>query len=497
MLSVCLIIKNEEKNIGRCLNSVKDIADEIIVVDTGSTDNSIEIAKSYTSKVYNYTWNEDFSAARNESIKYATKEYILILDADEELHSEDATTLIKLIKENPDKEGFYFNLINIINKKETGKSVVFRLFKNNEAYRFEGKIHEQIIGSILKDNSSNALLKTYVRINHYGYDYTKTNLLKKFERNIAILNSYDNFKKDGYYYYSLGNEYARIKNYDIALENYKKALEYKYYGLNIYYPYLVMNICKILMEKKEYIQCIDYIKLNLINMKNFKDLYFYLYLSYIAINKFTFAKDALLKYINCTNENYEYPSNNFDSNMDINSLLQQSDSYKIPHKNKLLSTVITITKSDAQVLNTIKSLNEISENIYVLYPNDVNINMSSIQSFGGKLIKVDNAKDLLKNLYKVYIQCNTTYLLFLNEDEILPLDSQSDLLDLLENNYSKKFNYILPIINVSTCKTEQENTINLLFKDNSIDTLEEFTDFYMSNERKTSEISILKFKEVH
>src|SRR3989338_5500840 len=82
-ISLCMIVKNEEKYLEQCLNSVKDIADETIIVDTGSTDKTKEIAKKFKARVFDFKWSDDFSEARNESLKHATKEWILVLDADE------------------------------------------------------------------------------------------------------------------------------------------------------------------------------------------------------------------------------------------------------------------------------------------------------------------------------------------------------------------------------------------------------------------------------
>lgn len=84
-ISLCMIVKNEEKVLSKCLESVQGIVDEIIIVDTGSTDKTLDVAKKYTDKIYYFDWISDFSAARNESLKYANSDYILILDADEYL----------------------------------------------------------------------------------------------------------------------------------------------------------------------------------------------------------------------------------------------------------------------------------------------------------------------------------------------------------------------------------------------------------------------------
>ena len=95
-LSLCMIIKDEELVLDRCLKSIYDAVDEIIIVDTGSTDNSKNICKNYTENIYDYIWNDDFSAARNFSFEKATKDYILWLDADEIIDEENKEKLLNL-----------------------------------------------------------------------------------------------------------------------------------------------------------------------------------------------------------------------------------------------------------------------------------------------------------------------------------------------------------------------------------------------------------------
>lgn len=97
-ISLCMIVKDEEDVIGRCLDCVKDIMDEIIIVDTGSTDRTKEIVSAYTSNIYDFEWIDDFSAARNYSFSKATKDYIMWLDADDVLLSKDIIKLKNLKK---------------------------------------------------------------------------------------------------------------------------------------------------------------------------------------------------------------------------------------------------------------------------------------------------------------------------------------------------------------------------------------------------------------
>ena len=98
-ISLCMIVKNEEDVLKRCLTSVKSVVDEIIIVDTGSTDSTKKIAKEFTDKIYYFKWIDDFSKARNYAFSKATKEYILWLDADDVILPEDIE-LMKILKED-------------------------------------------------------------------------------------------------------------------------------------------------------------------------------------------------------------------------------------------------------------------------------------------------------------------------------------------------------------------------------------------------------------
>src|SRR5690625_3043001 len=95
-ISLCMIVKNEEDVLERCLDSVKNLVDEINIIDTGSTDRTVEIAKEYTDRVYHFEWTGKFKDARNESFRHATKDYILYLDADDVLLEEDKEKFMKV-----------------------------------------------------------------------------------------------------------------------------------------------------------------------------------------------------------------------------------------------------------------------------------------------------------------------------------------------------------------------------------------------------------------
>ncbi|MBU4009168.1 MAG: glycosyltransferase family 2 protein, partial [Proteobacteria bacterium] len=180
LISVCLIAKNEEKYIDQCLSSVKKIADEIIFVDTGSTDKTVEIARKYTDKIYVHPWNDSFSEARNHYLEYATGEWIFQIDADEELVKEDIPIVSKAVQDGT----IDAVMVQIVSKLREGKSEslhsVERIFRNNKQIHYEGRVHNRLVGI------KNA--KVYpIRLMHYGYDLGQTQSKKKFERTVRLL----------------------------------------------------------------------------------------------------------------------------------------------------------------------------------------------------------------------------------------------------------------------------------------------------------------------
>lgn len=147
-LSVCLIVKNEQDVIARCLDCVKKFADEIVVADTGSTDNTRDIVKEYTSKVYDFEWCDDFSSARNFAFGMAEGDLVMWLDADDVITDENCEK-IKTLKQNfadydmavlPYAAGFDGETPTFVYNRE-------RIFRRSAGYRFEGAVHEAVVPS--------------------------------------------------------------------------------------------------------------------------------------------------------------------------------------------------------------------------------------------------------------------------------------------------------------------------------------------------------------
>lgn len=182
-VSLCMIVKNEEKFLPQCLNSVKDFVDEMIIVDTGSTDRTMEIAESFGAKVYQHPWQNDFSLHRNQSLSYATGEWIFILDADEEMVREDLDKL-RLALCIPDTN---ILSISVHNKHtRTGEFTSFlpsvRLWRRKLNLRYEGIVHNE-----LRLPASEPILRVDARLIHYGYGLDWTEMTKKIARSKELL----------------------------------------------------------------------------------------------------------------------------------------------------------------------------------------------------------------------------------------------------------------------------------------------------------------------
>lgn len=221
LLSVCLITKNEEKNLEQCLSSVKPVADEIIVVDTGSTDKTLEIAQKFTDKIYSFEWVDDFSAARNFALDKAQGEFILSIDADEFLLNHNL--LIETLKNAKNTTGGW--LVNVISEHlnrygqlEKMHSLLLRLFRNHPEIRFYGEIHEQVINNILKLNLK--IENSPITFIHTGYNLDENSKQQKHLRNLRLIQKSLENNPDNLY---LLNHLA--KTY-MALENKNEAIKY-------------------------------------------------------------------------------------------------------------------------------------------------------------------------------------------------------------------------------------------------------------------------------
>ncbi|EPY2275027.1 tetratricopeptide repeat-containing glycosyltransferase family 2 protein [Clostridium sporogenes] len=216
-ISLCMIVKNEEITLERCLNCAKDFVDEIIIVDTGSTDKTKEIAKKFTDKIYDFEWIQDFAAARNFSFSKATKEYIFYLDADDIILEEDQKKLKKL-KSNLDRSIDSVTMFYNLNLNKDGIPALSyrrnRLVKRENNFKWYGRVHNylQVYGNIFDSDIGIVHDKVKPRDSDRNL-----NIYKKM-----IEENYEFSPRDVFYY---SNELYDHKLYEEAIEQYKKLLE--------------------------------------------------------------------------------------------------------------------------------------------------------------------------------------------------------------------------------------------------------------------------------
>lgn len=265
-ISLCTIVKNEEHTLPQCLESAKDLVDEMIVIDTGSTDRTVEIAEQLGAKVYHFEWCDDFASARNEAFKYVRGEWILVLDADEVLNSAVIPQLQQAIK---GENNLVVNLLrHEVGAAQSPYSLVSRLFRCHPAIKFTRPYHALIDDSVreilTRESYWRVVNLSEVAILHYGYQVEAIASLDKYTRARVMMEKFlDTHPNDPYVcsklgalylqtdslkngikflkqglksnlaeppilfeiYYSLGNAYHRQQDQERAKHNYQKAIE--------------------------------------------------------------------------------------------------------------------------------------------------------------------------------------------------------------------------------------------------------------------------------
>ncbi len=187
-VTLCMIVKNEEENLSRCLRSARRWVDQMVVVDTGSTDRTVEIARRFGAEVYAFAWKDDFAAARNEALKHARGDWVLQLDADHELFWNPDFDLKETLRNSPHQLGFIFSEKSVINGREVASLNRLLLFRNLPGLQYRGKIHESPYHFLKEYADQRGFRQPFGRLDdlwvkHTGYQDTE----RKLKRNLAIL----------------------------------------------------------------------------------------------------------------------------------------------------------------------------------------------------------------------------------------------------------------------------------------------------------------------
>jgi glycosyltransferase involved in cell wall biosynthesis len=246
-----MIVKNEEAVLARCLDCIKDIVDEIVIVDTVSKDRTKEIALQYTEKVYDFQWIDDFAAARNFSFSKGTSEWLMWLDADDIIDKQNQKTLLDL------KNKLHtYTQDTIVTKYEVSfdndgnlelASLRERIVKKNRNFKWIGKVHETIANT--GDN--------FIIINDFSIKHQKEKPAYPSERNLNIYKKMieENIELDGRDLYHLAVEYLNINYYLEAIKYFNKSIEKDLVrGL---YTQAIIYLCECYIQTNQYEKSID------------------------------------------------------------------------------------------------------------------------------------------------------------------------------------------------------------------------------------------------
>lgn len=415
-ISACLITKNEEKTIESCLGSFKDIVDEIIVIDTGSTDNTIEIAKRLGSSIFHYKWDDNFSNPRNYALEKVTGDWVIFLDADEYFTTGTRRNVLKVINEihrnNKSVNALVIRRFNIDNSDGKVKTIdyMLRIFRNNKKIKYVGKIHENVQNDG-KPMEYFVVPEDTIAIKHTGY--SKNIIKEKAERNLQLLlSNLTNGLDDKMTYIYLSDCYLELENYDKAIEfaNLFIFTRQVTFGYNVK-PYI--NIITAMIKKgQRKTEVLHEIDRALNKFPNHPEFYRFSGIMYLLENSYSNALNAFKKSII-----YHFQYDSVETN-NMSSYL-----YEVYY----FMALINIEKGDfIKALDfLVKSLNE----------NPFNKNSFDYLI---KLIKDEDTKDIILLLRNIYNEQNEKDLEFLIRN--LSSHKIGKVLLFYNNKWTKEFN---------------------------------------------------------
>lgn len=298
LLSVGMMVKDEEKYLERCLEALRPILDaissELIIVDTGSQDRTVEIAKKYTDKVYFHKWNNNFGEMRNTVLKYAKGEWFFFLDADEII--DDYQDIIDFFKTDRHRKAnaAFFMLKNLAienDERNYGYNYALRFFRRDKDFHFKGAVHEQPVFKMpVAQIKASAI--------HYGYVKDDSQLMEyKYQRNVEILKQELNKDPNNiYYWFQLAQSYGMYgdidKSHDAILKAYSLMKAQKKY-----YMYIAAFMAKSYFTKKVYRQAIEVAEEACKVKDGHVDLLYYIAVSHYELGNYRLALKKFERYL--------------------------------------------------------------------------------------------------------------------------------------------------------------------------------------------------------
>lgn len=221
-ISLCMIVKNESRFLADCLDSARSVCRQMVVIDTGSEDQSVEIARSKGAEVYEHPWPGHFSEARNISLSYATGEWILILDGDEILNESTLDELKTITSSASNTDAYEFEIVNFSTEEASLESAHYqrqvRLFRNSREHRYAGLIHNQLVNTETNTTLEGQFLP--IQVFHYGYIPSVWSAQNKAARLGMLEKAVSENPESLFCHYNLANHLKILGEYARALAHY-------------------------------------------------------------------------------------------------------------------------------------------------------------------------------------------------------------------------------------------------------------------------------------
>ena len=287
-ISICVIAKNEEKHMEIFLSSIencfKNVPHEIVLVDTGSSDNTLLIARKYTDKIYHFEWNDDFSAARNFSLSHASYDWVLVLDCDEYITHLEPEGLEDIINRYPGAVGMISRRNHFI---ADGNDNIYidnvERFFNRKTFYYEATIHEQVHAH---DGYNFMRINIPLTTEHYGYYGSPDELRPKIEhKNRLLFKELEENPDDSYLYLQIGRSFLMLQDGEKACCYFEKALEHQLDPRAEYVQQLVIDYGYTLLGLKRYEKALQ-----------FKNIYdkFAITADFVCLMGFIYLKNGML-----------------------------------------------------------------------------------------------------------------------------------------------------------------------------------------------------------
>ncbi|ONI46598.1 hypothetical protein AN640_00045 [Candidatus Epulonipiscium fishelsonii] len=446
-ISLCVITKNEEKNIARCINSIKEIIDEIIVVDTGSIDNTIDIAKDLGATIYQFEWVNDFSKARNFAISKATGDWIIFPDADEYFEEGKHQNLLQRIR-FVDEHGYeaiqlYVQQITGSNPTNWKFSYYIKAFKNKNYLRYERAIHELLVNTKQKINDVQ-LSKEDIILYHDGYNHSEAKQ-QKLDRNINILlKTIEDNPSDKLSLLYLGREFSSKQDYENAYK-YLSLIEgdlgiYENYNRNaLYYTCLLKTLC-ILNKPLDTLQNIYEKAINFDS--NYANFNYIMAHYYTVVNQYTKAIEYLEKAI----DNFKVISTHIYLITNISQIYQTlAQAYRLEGNleksreicieklgHKTISLCIITKNEEHNISNCIISVKNIVDEIIVVDTGSTDNTVDIAKNLGATIYQFEWVNDFSKAKNFAISKATGDWILFLDADEYLDPKHRNNLVESIQ-----------------------------------------------------------------